>query len=86
MTFSVINCIPEPAFPALLPHCMRFIRGSGWEQLLFITIDRSVSFLWPTPQFDILCTWPCPTSSGLRPTRYSVPQSYTAQCAHKIPS
>jgi len=45
-----INCILEPAFLALLPRCMRFIRGSGWEQLLFITIDQSVSFLWPTPQ------------------------------------
>ena len=43
---------------------MRFIRGSGWEQLLFIRIDRSVSFSWPTLQFDALCTWPCPTSSA----------------------
>jgi len=59
-----INCIPEPAFPALLPHWMMFIQGSGWEQLLFIIIARPVSFLWPTPKFDTLCTWPCPISSG----------------------
>ena len=25
--------------------------GSGWEQLLFITVDWSVGFLWPTPHF-----------------------------------
>jgi len=30
---------------------MKFIQGSGWEQLLFITIDQSVGLLWPTPQF-----------------------------------
>ena len=50
---KVINYILEPAVPALLPHCMTFIWGSGWEQLLFITIDN---ILWPTPQFDTLCT------------------------------
>ena len=42
---------------------MRFIRGSGWEQLLSITIGQLVSFFWPSLQFDTFCTWPCPTSS-----------------------
>jgi len=51
-------CILEPAFPALLPFCMRFIQGSGWEQLLFITIDQLVSCFLPTLQSDTLYTQP----------------------------
>jgi len=41
---------------------LRFIRGSGWEQLL--SLDQLVSFLWPTPQFEYFVR-PCPTSSAL---------------------
>jgi len=65
VTFWVINCILDPAFLTLLPCCVRFMWESGSEQLLFITNDQLVSFLWPTPQLDTLCTWPCPTSSEL---------------------
>ena len=53
--YHVINCIPEPAFPALLVVACGLFRdqagirlGTGWEQLLCIIIDQSVSFLWPT--------------------------------------
>ena len=53
VTIQLINCILEPHFQLCsLVACL----GSGWEQLLFITIDQSVGLLWPIPQFDTSCT------------------------------
>jgi len=35
---------------------MRFGWESGWEELLFLTVDQFVSFLWTT-QLDTLWTY-----------------------------